>query len=633
MDSKAGSPTETSDLFRALVEQSLGLMCVHDLEGNLLFVNTAAAETLGFRPEDGIGWNLRRFLSPSVEREFDGYLERIRTQGVDSGLMRLVSKSGGERVWLYRNVLYEEPGSPPRVLGHAQDVTDRVRAEQALKESERRFRLLADTTPILIWMSDDSGACTFVNEPWLEFTGRPTAEQLGEGWTHHVHPDDRPRVIEAYWRAVTTRTPFRAEFRLRRVDGAYHWMIGYGVPRVEEDGTFAGLVGSCVDVTEERRAREILEVSRTRRIESLGVLAGGIAHEFNNLLTVIGGRIQLLLDRLSPDEPACHDLQLIQRSAQRAAALTQQLLAFGRRQLLQPRLVDLNEFVQSLSLADTVGGRVEVALRLEEPLRRIHVDPGQLKRAIIHLVENACEAMPNGGRLVLETANADLDEAFVQAHPGASAGPHVRITIRDSGAGLDEATQSRIFEPFFTAKRGVQGSGLSLPAVYGITAQHGGYVAVESERNRGTAFMLYLPAVGTAGAASSGTSGRGPEGPRGTETILLVERDKEVCLLLRDILEPHGYRVIEAGDSGEALSLVARRSEPIHLILTSVDLVDLEDAAHVDHGAVGVASPKILFVSGQVSTPLLTAPSGSECLQKPFTVLGLLSKVRHVLDS
>lgn len=413
-------------------------------------------------------------------------------------------------------------------------------------------------------------------------------------------------------------------------------MIGYGVPRMEGDGTFAGLVGSCVDVTEERRAREIIEVSRTRRIESLGVLAGGIAHEFNNLLTVIGGRIQLLLDRLSSDEPACHDLHLIQRSAQRAAALTQQLLAFGRRQLLQPRLIDLNEFVKELSLADTVGRRVEVALRLEEPLRRIHVDPGQLKRAIIHLVESACEAMPNGGNLIMETANADLDEAFVRAHPGASAGPHVRMTIRDSGAGLDEATQSRIFEPFFTAKRGVQGSGLSLPAVYGITAQHGGYIAVESERNRGTAFMMYLPAVGTEGASTVGACGRGPEGPRGTETVLLIERDKEVRLLLRDILEPHGYRVIEAGDTGEALSLMTRRSEPIHLVLTGEDPDPLGDSAFSDRVSATRPGLKVLLVSGQTESltrPGPTTDSGPLFLQKPFTVLGLLSKVREVLDS
>ena len=624
-------PREESDLLRSLVEHSLGLMCVHDLEGNLLFVNRAAADTLGFRPEDGIGWNLRRFLSPAVEHQFDAYLERIRANGMDTGRMSLLSKDGVERIWLYRNVLHQTPGMPPRVLGHAQDVTESVRAEQALKESERRFRLLADTTPVLIWMSDASGSCTFVNQPWLDFTGRPVTEQLGEGWVQHIHPDDRPRVVEAYWTAVTARTAFRGEYRLRRVDGAYHWMIGYAVPRVEEDGAFAGLVGSCVDVTEERRARDVLETSRTRRIESLGVLAGGIAHEFNNLLTVIGGRIQLLLDRLSADEPACRDLHLIQRSAQRAAALTQQLLAFGRRQILQPRLVDLNEFVQELSLAAAVDRRIEVTFRLEEPLRRIHVDPGQLKRAIIHLVEHACEAMPAGGRLIVESANADLDEAFVHAHPGASAGPHVRLTIRDSGAGLDEATQSRLFEPFFTAKRGVQGSGLSLPAVYGITAQHGGYIAVESERHRGTAFLMYLP-VADAGAPAGGTATTGPEGARGTETILLVERDRDVCLLLRDVLEPHGYRVLEASDVREAQAGVLARSEPIHLVLVTSPTAG---GASTLPPEVVEARPnlKVLYVSASAAAGTGAADTpGTGHLQKPFTVLSLLAKVRQLLD-
>lgn len=624
------------NLFRSLVEQSLGLMCVHDLEGKLLFVNKAAADSLGFHPEEAVGSNLRQFLSPPVAGEFDAYLERIRTRGVDSGLMLVVTRAGAERIWLYRNILYQEPHMSPRVLGHALDVTERVRTEQALKESERRFRLLADTTPVLIWMSDDGGACTFVNEPWVQFTARPAAEHVGEGWTQHIHPDDRPRVIDAYWTAVSTRAPFRAEYRLRRGDGEYRWMIGYGVPRLEEDGTFAGLVGSCVDVTEERRAREILEVSRSRRIESLGVLAGGIAHEFNNLLTVVGGRIQLLLDRFSSDEPARHDLQLIQRSAQRAAALTQQLLAFGRRQLLQPRKIDVNEFVKELSLASAVGERIELTLRLEEPLQRVHVDPGQLKRAIIHLVENACEAMPNGGRLVVETANATLDESFVHAHPGASIGPHVRITIRDSGAGLDEATQSRIFEPFFTAKRGVQGSGLSLPAVYGITAQHGGYIAVESERNRGTAFMMYLPAVGMQGAVAAGPSGRGPDGPRGTETVVLVEQDKDVCLLLRDILEPHGYRVLEAADAEEALSLVNRCAEPIHLVVASTDGRQPSDTAFAHRLRTLRPGLKLLCVCAQPPEPAArpgSADPGLMYLQKPFTVQSLLDKVRQALDS
>ena len=628
MNRDAGAPGEERDVFRALVEHSLGLMCVHDLEGNLLFVNTAAAESLGFRAEDGIGWNLRRFLSPAAEGKFDAYLERMRTNGVDSGRMSLLSKSGGERIWQYRNVLYEAPGQLPCVLGHAQDVTDSVRAVQALKESERRFRLLADTTPVLIWMSDPSGACTFVNRPWVDFTGRPEAEHLGAGWTLSIHPADRTQVIEAFAAAVKARTPFRAEYRLRRVDDAYHWMMGYGVPRIAEDGAFAGLVGSSVDVTDERHAREALELAQARRIESLGVLAGGVAHEFNNLLTVIAGRIHLLLDRLAADEPACHDLHLIQRSSERAAELTRELLAFGRRQLLQPRLIDLNEFVKQLSLGTRVGGHIETTFHFEEPLRQIHVDPGQLKRAILHLVEHEHEAMASGGQLVVETANVDLDDAFVQAHPGASVGPHVRMTFRDTGTWLDEATQSRLFEPFFTAKRGVQGSGLSLSAVYGITTQHGGYMAVESDRQSGTTFRMYLPAVAGEGCPAGGTATQGPEGPRGTEGILLIEPDKDVRLLLRDILEPHGYRVLEAADPADALALAAQRPEPIHLILASV----AEDGGPEAVEALAAARPtaKILFVSARPAA--IPEGRGTAVLQKPFTVLHLLGKVRQVLD-
>src|SRR6266852_6383959 len=212
-------PGEGGDLFRRLVENSLGLMCIHDLDGKLLFVNAAAARSLGFRVEDSVGWNLRRFLSPSFEGQVDAYLERIRTNSVDSGFMRLVAKDGTERIWMYRNVRYEERGKPPRVFGHAQDVTDRIRAEHALKESERRFRLLADTAPVLIWMSDPDGRCTFLNQPWLDFTGRALPEQLGDGWTESIHPGDRAAFVEAYRTAVSARAPLRAEYRLRRRRG------------------------------------------------------------------------------------------------------------------------------------------------------------------------------------------------------------------------------------------------------------------------------------------------------------------------------------------------------------------------------------------------------------------------------
>ncbi len=656
-------------LFRHLVEQSLGLMCVHDLDGNLLFVNAAAGKALGFRPEDGVGWNLRRFLAPSVESEFDAYLDRIRNNGVDSGLMRLVTKDGTERIWLYRNIRYEERGMPPRVLGHAQDVTDRVRAEQALKESERRFRLLADTAPVLIWMSDADGRCVFLNQPWLDFTGRAQEEQLGEGWIESLHPGEVDRFVEAYRAAVAAHAPFRAEYRLRGADGEYRWMLGGGVPRIEAGGAFAGFIGSCVDVTETRRARERLEevrdeltvlvaqrtadlertneqlraemrhraqieeeVAQARRIESLGVLAGGIAHEFNNLLTVIGGRSQLLLERLPPDEPVRHGLDLIQRAAQRAGALTQQLLAFGRRQLLQPRFVSLNTLVTGLSLWPVIGERIEMTLRLEATLRLVSVDPGQFERVILDLVQRAREAMPEGGRLVLETANVDLDEVFAHAHPGARPGPHVRLTIRDTGPGMDEATRSHVFEPFFPAG---PRRGLGLAAAYGVTTQHGGYIAVESEPGRGTAFMIYLPAAAKAGSADARVPAGGPRGAGGTETVLLVEDEEEVRLLARDILQQHGYRVIDAGDPEDALSLAERHPGPIRLVLTDVVMPRMSGPALVNRLSVVRPGVKVLYMSGYTAEALGhqgVLEAGVTLLEKPFTLMRLLGTVREVLD-
>ena len=662
---------EGPEIFRRLVEHSLGLMCIHDLDGNLLFVNAAAAESLGFGPGEGVGSNLRRYLVPSVAGQFDGYLQRIRDNAEDTGLMRLVARDGTERIWMYRNVLHEEPGRPARVLGHALDVTERVRGEVALRESERRFRLLADTAPVLIWMSDPSGRCVFLNRPWLDFTGRTVNEQLGEGWLESIHPVDRDGFLEAYREALAARTALQREYRLRRADGEHRWMLGSGVPRIESDGTFAGLVGSCLDVTEIRQAREVLErardelaglvaartaelqqrndelrtemerraqieeeLARTRRIESLGVLAGGLADEFDTLLSVIVGRSHSLFERFQAHEAARRDLDSIQQAAQRAAGLIQQLLAFARKQPFRPQPFSLNQLLAALSLPSIIPGRVDLSLRLAESLRPASVDPAQIQQAMLHLVEHACDAMPDGGRLVLETGNVDLDDAFVQTHPGARPGPHVRLTVRDSGAGLDEATRSRIFEPFF-AGRGPEGSYLGLAAVYGITKQHGGYIAVESEPGRGTAFTLYLPASAKAEAPAVEIPTRRPKGPEGSETVLLVEEEEAVRLLLRDILQLHGYHVLGVSDPEEALVLARARSEPIHLLLVDVTMMRMSGPALAERLAAVRSGVKVLYMSGYTADVLGSQGvlnPGVGLLEKPFTMMTLLRKVRDVLD-
>jgi len=666
-----GDPSSREgDLFQRLVERSLGLMCIHDLDGTLLFVNPAAAQSLGFRPQDGVGANLRRFLSPSVEGDFDTYLQRIRANGEDSGFMRLVARDGTERVWMYRNVLHEEPGAAPRVLGHAQDVTDRIRAERALRESERRFRLLADTAPVLIWMLDPDGRCTFLNRAWLEFTGHLDAE-LGESWLDSLHPADRDRFRAAHRHALDTQAPLQVECRLRRADGEYRWVLGSGVPRAASDGSFAGMIGSCFDVTEIRQARETLERARdelsavvaertaelrqrndqlraeiehraeieqelaeARRLESLGVLAGGIANEFDNLLSVIVGRSHAVFERHRADVRTRRDVESIQGAAQGAASLIQQLLAFARKQPLQLQPVNLNQLVTGLSLPSVIGGRVELSLRLEERLRLANADPGQIQRAMLHLVENACDAMPTGGRLALETVNVDLDEAFVATHPGARSGPHVRLTVRDSGAGMDQATRGHIFEPFFTAGEGVQGGDLGLAAVYGITKQHGGHVSVDSEPGRGSAFMVYLPAAEEVSAPTVKSPPREASLPEGSETILLIEGEEGVRLLLRDILQLHGYVVIEANSLADAVSLSKERSSAIHLILMDMS-VTKSDPVLTERLARERPGVKMLYTTGHPDDMLGNQEASGAplaLLEKPFTMMSLLAKVREVLD-
>ncbi|MFN7992386.1 MAG: PAS domain S-box protein [Bryobacteraceae bacterium] len=249
-------------LYRELFEDSLGLMCIHDLDGVILLVNPAAAESLGFSPEEGVGMNLKMFLAPAVRHLFDAYLDRIKRNHSDSGLMRLVSRDGRERIWHYRNVLFQEPETPPRVLGHAQDITDRVRVSEALKESERRFHTMADAAPVMLWVTDREGNFTFVNKTWLTYTGRPLPEETGAGWTESLHLEDREGIVAAYSDAVAGQQEFRAEFRMKRADGQYRWFLATGTPRFSPGNRFGGYIGSCVDVTDARQHREALRSAR-----------------------------------------------------------------------------------------------------------------------------------------------------------------------------------------------------------------------------------------------------------------------------------------------------------------------------------------------------------------------------------
>jgi len=379
------------------------------------------------------------------------------------------------------------------------------------------------------------------------------------------------------------------------------------------------------------------QLRHAQKMEAVGRLAGGVAHDFNNLLTVITGRSQLLLLKLAPESPLRRDVELVEETAHRASALTRQLLAFSRKQMVQPRVVDLNEVVRGMEtmLGRLIGEDIALATRLDPTAGCVRADPAQLEQMIVNLAVNARDAMPLGGRLTLETSFVRLDEAFARQNVGLRPGPHVRLVVRDTGVGMDGLIKAHLFEPFFTTKGPGKGTGLGLATVYGIVTQSGGAVRVDSEPGQGAAFTIDLPRV-DAPADLRGDPGIPAAAPHGSETVLLVEDEPEVRGLARDILHQQGYTVLEAADGDEALRVGREHGGPIHLLVTDVVMPQMGGRELADRLKAGRREVKVLYVSGYTDDAILhqgVSETGTAFLPKPFTAAALAHKVREVLDA
>jgi signal transduction histidine kinase/ActR/RegA family two-component response regulator len=389
------------------------------------------------------------------------------------------------------------------------------------------------------------------------------------------------------------------------------------------------------EVAEEALRERDAQLRQSQKMEAVGLLAGGVAHDFNNLLTAIVGYSQLMLRSIDPGDPLHSNAEEVLKAGQRATALTRQLLAFSRKQVLEPRVLDLNDVVSNLQkmLRRLIGEDVELESRPAPGLGSVMADPGQLEQVVMNLAVNARDAMPQGGRLAIETANVDLDDAFADLHPGVQPGPHVLLAIRDNGCGMDAATSSRIFEPFFTTKEQGRGTGLGLSTVYGIVKQSGGTIWVESEPGRGTTFRIYLPRVEAPAERVAAAQPR--ELPRGTETVLLVEDDDSVRDLAADILRLNGYTVLAAPHGIEALELCARRTERIDLVLSDVVMPHLNGPELLERLRPLLPEAKVLLMSGYAGDALGqhgTLDPGTPFLAKPFTPDTLARKIREVLE-
>jgi PAS domain S-box-containing protein len=522
------------------------------------------------------------------------------------------------------------------VVSIVRDITERRQRTESLRKLSRAV----EQSPASVIITDPTGAIEYVNPKFTQVTGYTFAEVLGQNPRILKSGRVPPETYAELWRAISSGEEWRGELVNRRRNGELLWEAASISPIVDEGGRVTHFVAVKEDITERKRAEEALaetreQLYRSQKLEAVGRLAGAVAHDFNNLLSVITGYGEILARSLPEEGPARRRLGQILKAAGRAAALTRQLLAFSRRQVLNPKVLNLNDVVHEMEkmLRRVIPEDVELRVRAGPDLGSVRVDPGQIEQVIMNLAVNARDAMPSGGVIEIETANADLDAAYANAREPVRPGPYVLLAVSDTGVGMDEATRSRIFEPFFTTKPLGEGTGLGLSTVYGIVKQSDGYVWVYSEPGRGTTFKVYLPRVDEAPGPRRPAAPEPPATSRG-ETILLVEDQPSVREMVRESLESLGYVVLDAEGGEQALDIARSHGGRIDLLVTDVVMPRMSGRAVAEEVATLRPGIRVLYCSGHpneiVARQGLLEP-GVNLLEKPFTIATLARRLREVL--
>jgi len=626
------------DLARRLVQavqSSHEMISITDPDDRFVFVNQAFLAAYGYREEEVLGQHVSLIDSPRNPRGLRQQIERGTLLGGWHGDLLNRRKDGSDfPISLGTSVIRDELGAVVGLLGVARDISER-------KESEERLRLqeaaLAATVDAVV-ITDRDGRIEWVNPAFTRLTGYEPAEALGHN-PRFLKSGAQPREFyETLWATLLEGRVWCGELSNRRKDGSLYTEEMTITPILDEAGDIAHFAAIKRDISE-RLALES-QLHAARKMESLGQLAGGVAHDFNNLLGVVRGHGELLAAGLDPGDRGQDHVRQILDAADRAAKLTRQLLAFGRRQVLEPRVVDLNRVVTGTQtlLGRLVGEAVDVVVKTAPDLGRVRVDASQVDQVLLNLAANARDAMPRGGRLTIETSNVELGEAECRAHDGARPGKFVRLRVSDTGTGMDEVTRSRAFEPFFTTKDVGQGTGLGLATVYGIVKQSGGHVWIESTPGKGACFDICLPRVEgeiEPKEAKEKQQTGPPPSVRTPATILLVEDEASLREIAKELLEASGYVVIAAANGREALALAEpARSSPIDLLLTDVMMPGLSGPALARQVRERWPSAEVLYMSGYSREAVEKQGAlepGSRLLAKPFSLNTLVRSVEEAL--
>jgi two-component system cell cycle sensor histidine kinase/response regulator CckA len=628
--------SEREDVFHLISDYAADLIAVVDMEGRRIYNSLAYEKVLGYTQEELKGSASLDQVHPLDRERVKRAAEQARMTGVGATLeYRIRHKDGSWRVLeSTSSVIKDAKGVAEKLIIVNRDITERKRASEALRMIESGFRSVIENAPYGIYVADEVGHLLRVNpalQKMLGYDSQADLEKMNLAWDIYTDSALHQRIFET---AATQKSFKDLEVEWKRRDGriARARCSGLLVREPSEGKTYIEVFAE--DVTETRSLERQLQVAQ--KMEAVGRLSGGIAHDFNNLLSVIIGYSQVLKKRLDETNPLREHAEEIEKAGQRAASLTRQLLAFSRQQVLSPAPLSLNALITDMGkmIPRLIGEDVDLLLQLDPAIGSVVADQGQIEQVVMNLVVNARDAMPNGGKLVIETANVILDESFTSNHPGSRAGRYVVLAVTDTGTGMSPQTLAHIFEPFFTTKEAGKGTGLGLATVYGVVKQSGGYIWVDSEIGKGSSFRTYLPQVEKAARVEKAAAA--PEKSfRGNETVLLVEDSDALRKLAGSLLEQNGYYVLSAASGAEALELAQRRPGRIHLLLTDVIMPGMNGKVLADHLVPLRAGLKVLFMSGYTRSAIAdhgALESGTHLLQKPFSEEALLEKVREVLD-